>query len=171
MRITESQLRRIIRQEVRALRESPVDHAAATRGMSSRERANYWKKENERLLGIQRASASSATAMGGRSPSLAEPFVSRGGSVPTITGGRGRDHEVAQAALADWHSGMDAAKVVEFIVDETAKYEKGYVPKGSFSDRDHIVGDRGTEVIALIRDVDPEAADDLEMALSDFQGF
>jgi len=154
---------------VRALRENSVDHAAATRGMSARERENYWKKENERLLGAQRAST--AAALGGRSPSLAEPLVSRGGSVPTITGGRARDREVAQAALTDWHSGMDAAEVVEFIVDQTAKYEKGYVPKGSFSDRDHIVGDRGTEVIALIRKVDPEAAADLDSALSDFTGF
>lgn len=164
MRITESQLRRIIRQEVRALRESPVDHAAATRGMTSRQRAQYWKGVNADLLTKQRAAA--AAALGGRQPDMPEPLVPRGGKVPTVTGGRmPRDRDVAQAALEDWHSGMDAAEVVEFIVDQTLVYARGHE-----GDYDFLEGDRASQVVALIKKVDPEAGAELLDALSQYRG-
>jgi hypothetical protein len=91
----------------------------------------------------------------------------RTGSAPRISGGSAKLRPVAQEALNDLYGGGDPMDVVQFVVNQTAKYEPGYEPTGGFSDFSYIVGDKASEVIAIIRKVDPVAADELEEALTE----
>lgn len=178
MRITESQLRRIIRQEVQALREARRPTPAQIRNMSAREYQKYRAEEDKRLLAIQRKAAGGTAAelsKRARAAAAAEPArAPRSGTAPTVTGGRPKVRAAAQEALEMYYADYEPEQIIETMVEMTAKYEPGYRPSGElgdFNDRMKIIGDQASEAVALIARVDPEAAEVLEAALGEFDGF
>ena len=73
-----------------------------------------------------------------------------------------------------YYADYEPEQIVETMVEMTAKYEPGYRPSGElgdFNDRMKIIGDQASEAVALIARVDPEAAEVLEAALGEFDGF
>jgi hypothetical protein len=175
MRITEGQLRRIVRQEVRALRENRLA-ALGIPGLASYE-------DLVRMVGEREAESAAMQLMAGAIPvSLQKLMGTKGrrkrapkGGVPTVSGGRPKVRAAAQEALKMYYADYDPAQIVEKMVEMTAKYEPGYRPEypdaPSETDRLQIIGDQASAAVALIRKVDPAAAKVLEAALGEFDGF
>lgn len=160
MRITESQLRRIVRQEVRALRESDFD-PEAYRAMTPKQMAQYWKDRNAELLQKQRAAA------GGAPVSVPTPGVNRG-RAPRVRGGSRNDQAIAQEALDMLYAGEDALEsVVPYIVEQTLTYGDDEYHDAE-SSRPRPEGDRADVIVDLIRRVDPAAANELAEALDGY---
>jgi hypothetical protein len=179
MRITEGQLRRIIRQEVRSLRENRLA-ALGIPGLTSYE-------DLVRMVGEREAENAAMQLSAGAIPvSLQKLMGTKGGkkrarraAAPRVTGGRPKVRAAAQMALDMYYSVDDPSdivwQIVEKMVEMTAKYEPGYEPEypdaPSETDRLQIIGDQASAAVALIRKVDPDAARVLETALGEFEGF
>ena len=170
MRITESQLRRIIRQEVQSLREGmpPVDREAL-RNMSAREYQKYWKDREKALLAVQSAAAKKA----GPAPAPEPARAPRRGKAPRVTGGKATVRRAAQEALDMYYADHELHEIVDAIITMTATHELGYEPEGggSFSDRMQIVGDEADAVVALITKFDAKAGREIGAALAEFDGY